>query len=45
MENTDIFDQMTDEDIKEYLADEYADRVLNSEEFIDRDFVDCALPA
>lgn len=43
--NIDIFEQMTDEDIKEYLEEQEADIVLSSLEWQERDYVDCALPA
>ena len=43
--NTDIFEQMTDKDIKEYLEEQEADIVLSSLEWQERDYVDCALPA
>ena len=43
--DTDIFEQMTDKDIKEYLEEQEADIVLSSLEWQERDYVDCALPA
>ena len=43
--NTDIFEQMTDEDIKEYLEEQEADMILSSLEWQEVDYVDCALPA
>ena len=41
----DIFKQMTDEEIKEYLEEQEADIILSSLELQERDYVDCALPA
>ena len=41
----DIFEQMTDKDIKEYLEEQEADMILSSLEWQERDYVDCALPA
>ena len=41
----DIFEQMTDEDIKEYLEEQEADMILSSLEWQEVDYVDCALPA
>ena len=43
--DTDIFEQMTDEDIKEYLEEQEADIVLSSFEWQEMDYLDCALPA
>ena len=43
--DTDMFEQMTDEEIKEYLEEQEADIILNSLEWQERDYVDCALPA
>ena len=43
--DTDIFEQMTDKDIKEYLEEQEADIVLSSLEWQEMDYVDCALPA
>ena len=43
--DTDIFEQMTDEDIKEYLEEQEADIVLSSLEWQETDYVDCSLPA
>ena len=43
--NTDIFDKMTDEEIKEYLEEQEADIVLSSLEWQEMDYLDCALPA
>ena len=43
--DTDIFEQMTDKDIKEYLEEQEADIILSSLEWQERDYVDCTLPA
>ena len=43
--DTDIFEQMTDEDIKEYLEEQEADIILSSLEWQEMNYVDCALPA
>lgn len=43
--DTDIFEQMTDEDIKEYIKEQEADIVLSSLEWQEMDYVDYALPA
>ncbi|QOR59905.1 hypothetical protein KNV45_gp59 [uncultured phage cr271_1] len=43
--NTNMFEQMTNEEIKEYLEEQEADIILNSLEWQERDYVDCALPA
>ena len=43
--NADIFEQMNDEEIKEYLEEQEADIILSSLEWQERDYVDCALPA
>lgn len=42
--NTDIFDQMTDKEIKEYLEEQEADMILSSLEWQERTYVDCNLP-
>ena len=42
---TDIFEQMTNEEIKEYLEEQEADIVLSSLEWQEMDYLDCALPA
>ena len=42
--NTDIFEQMTNEEIKEYLEEQEADIVLSSLEWQEMDYLDCALP-
>ena len=41
----DIFEEMTDEEIKEYLEEEEADRILNSYEWQEKEYLDCYLPA
>ena len=41
----DIFKQMTDEEIKEYLEEQEADMILNSLEWQERNYIDCFLPA
>ena len=41
--DTDIFDKMTDEDIKEYLEEQEADMILSSLEWQEKDYVDCNL--
>ena len=43
--DTDIFEQMTDKEIKEYIEEQEADIILNSLEWQERDYVDCVLPA
>ena len=43
--DTDIFEQMTDKDIKEYLEEQEADIILSSLEWQEMDYVDCTLPA
>lgn len=43
--DTDIFDQMTAEEIKEYLEEQEADNILGSFEYQERNYVDCYLPA
>ena len=40
-----IFDQITDKEIKEYLEEQEADIVLSSLEWQEMDYLDCALPA
>ena len=42
--DADIFEQMTDEEIREYLEEQEADIILSSLEWQERDYVDCALP-
>ena len=41
----DIFEEMTDEEIKEYLEEEEADRILSSGEWQEKEYLDCYLPA
>ena len=41
--NTDIFEQMTNEEIKEYLEEQEADIVLSSLEWQELDYADCIL--
>lgn len=41
----DIFEEMTDEEIKEYLEEEEADRILSSSEWQEKEYLDCYLPA
>ena len=43
--DTNIFEQMTDKEIKEYLEEQEADIILSSLKWQERDYVDCALPA
>ena len=43
--NTDIFNQMTNEEIKEYLEEQEADMILSSIEYQEKDYSDCFLPA
>lgn len=43
--DTDMFEQMTNEDIKEYLEEQEADIILSSIEWQEMDYVDCVLPA
>ena len=43
--DTDIFEQLADEDSKEYLEEQEADIVLSSLEWQEMDYLDCALPA
>ena len=43
--DTDIFEQMTDKDIKEYLEEQEADIILSSLEWQEMDYLDCDLPA
>ena len=43
--NADIFEQMTDKEIKEYLEEQEANMILSSFEWQERDYVDCVLPA
>ena len=39
----DIFEQMTDEEIKEYLEEQEADIILSSLEWQEMDYADCTL--
>ena len=41
----DIFEEMTDGEIKEYLEEEEADRILSSHEWQEKKYLDCYLPA
>lgn len=41
----DIFKQMTDAEIKEYLEEQEADMILSSLEWQERNYIDCFLPA
>ena len=43
--NTDMFNQMTDKEIKEYLQEQEADSILSSIEYQEKDYSDCFLPA
>ena len=43
--NTDIFNQITNEEIKEYLQEQEADSILSSIEYQEKDYSDCFLPA
>ena len=43
--NEDIFEQMTDKEIKQYLEEQDADIVLSSMEYQEMEYVDCCLPA
>ena len=43
--DTDIFEQMTDKEIIEYIEEQEADIILSSLGWQERDYVDCALPA
>ena len=43
--NADIFEQMTDEEIKEYLEEQEADTILGSFEYQERNYIDRYLPA
>ena len=42
--DTDIFEQMTDKEIKKYLEEQEADIILSSLEWQEKDYVDCAFP-
>ena len=39
----DIFEEMTDEEIKEYLEEQEADIILSSLEWQEMDYADCTL--
>lgn len=41
--NADMFEQMTDKEIKEYLEEQEADMILSSLEWQEMDYVDCIL--
>ena len=41
----DIFEEMTDEEIKEQLEEEEADRIISSYEWQEKEYLDCYLPA
>lgn len=41
--NTDIFEQMTDKEIKEYIEEQEADIILSSLEWQEMDYIDCTL--
>ena len=41
----DIFEQMTDKEIREYLDEDEADMILSSLEYQEMTFLDCSLPA
>ena len=41
--DTNIFEQMTDEEIKEYIEEQEADIILNSFEWQEMDYADCTL--
>ena len=43
--DTNIFEQMSDKEIKEYIEEQEADIILNSLEWQERNYVDCVLPA
>ena len=43
--DTDIFEQMTDKEIKEYIEEQEAEIILHSLEWQERDYVDCTLSA
>lgn len=40
-----MFNQITDKEIKEYLEEQEADIILSSLEWQEKDYVDCNLPA
>ena len=41
--DTNIFEQMTDKEIKEYLEEQEADIILSSLEWQEMDYADCTL--
>ena len=41
--NEDIFEQMTDKEIKEYIEEQEADMILSSLEWQELDYADCIL--
>ena len=41
--DTNIFEQMTDKEIKEYLEEQEADMILSSLEWQEMDYADCTL--
>ena len=41
--NADIFEQMTDKEIKEYIEEQEADIILSSLEWQEMDYADCTL--
>ena len=41
--DADIFEQMTDKEIKEYLEEQEADIILSSLEWQELDYADCTL--
>ena len=43
--NVDIFEQMTDKEIKEYIEAQEADIILSSLEWQEIDYADCNLPS
>lgn len=43
--DTDMFEQMTDKEIKEYLEEQEADTILSSLEWQEKDYIDCNLSA
>lgn len=43
--NTNMFNQMTDKEIKEYLQEQEADSILSSIEYQEKDYSDYFLPA
>ena len=43
--DTNMFEQMTDEEIKEYLEEQEADMILSSLEWQEWNYGDCYLPA